>query len=147
MLFENLSQGIIDRMNRASAAGGDKFLLAEDLDQYRRLGRRPRRLRNLEIDLIVDFAAQHVKRFQVIVALANRHELEGRPSAIESKEVFLEFSRHDRLLPSGSQAAKFGGIITLIKQSASAQSTDPRVTFNKIPFHQNVTLVSFCHGA
>jgi hypothetical protein len=40
MSFENLSHGVVDRMNRPAAVGGNEILFSEDFNQYGRFRRR-----------------------------------------------------------------------------------------------------------
>jgi hypothetical protein len=87
MFFEDLAHGAVHGMR--CAAGGDKFLLAEDFNQDRGFRSAPDGFRRLKINLVVSLTAQDAKRLQAVFPLANRHELERRPCAVESEKSSL----------------------------------------------------------
>jgi hypothetical protein len=63
VFFEDFAHGVVNGVDGAAAPSGDKFFFAEDFDEHGRLGLSLQRLWGLEIDLIVDFTAQHSERF------------------------------------------------------------------------------------
>src|SRR3990167_138001 len=92
--FQDLAHGVVHRVDRAAAAGGHQLLGPEDLDQNGGLGGASQPFRGVEVYLIIDLAAQDPKRLQVILALADRHQLERSPSPIQAKENLLEYLLH-----------------------------------------------------
>jgi hypothetical protein len=73
-------------MNRPAPARSDQLLFTENFDQNGSLGCTPGRSGVLEVDLIVDFTAEHSKRFEIVVTAANRSKLERSPSAVKTKK-------------------------------------------------------------
>lgn len=96
VLLENFSHRVVDRVHGAAAARRDQLFVAEDLDRHRRFGDTAKRLGRGEVDLIVDLTAEHLERLQVVLAPADRHELERGPRAVQPKKIFLQFFRHFR---------------------------------------------------
>jgi hypothetical protein len=76
MFLKNFAHGIIHGMNRAASVRDHQLLFAENFDQNGSLGCTLRRSQALEVDLIINFTAEHSKGFEIIVAATNRSELE-----------------------------------------------------------------------
>src|SRR5581483_4196081 len=121
VLLENLPHRVIHRVHGAAAARRDQFFVAEDLDRHRRFGDAAQRLRRGEIDLIVDLAAQHLERLEVIFALADRHQLERSPRAVQAKKFFLQFFAHLHPLVRSEPSLRRGAIIAAGGKFASAR--------------------------
>src|SRR3972149_8362270 len=97
MFFQDLAHGVVNRMHRPPAVCRHQLLLSEDLDQDRCFGNASERFRRLEIDLIVDLAAQDAEGLQIVIVFANGHEFERRPGAVEVKKNFFQISGHESL--------------------------------------------------
>src|SRR4029077_18010503 len=97
MFFEDFAHGAVHGMHWASGPGGEELFFPENFDRDCRFGCAPRGFRRLKIHLIVDFAAQDAKGFQIVLSLADRRQFERRPRPVEPEEILFEVSRH-RLL-------------------------------------------------